>query len=42
MTIKPLGDRVVLKMVEAETTELCEKYAAMIADVIKERGHCVD
>ena len=33
---------VVRVMVEAETTELCEKYAAMIADVIKERGHCVD
>ena len=33
---------VVRVMVEAETTELCEKYAAMIADVIKERGHCVE
>ena len=33
---------VVRVMVEAETTELCEKYAAMIADVIKERGHCID
>ena len=33
---------VVRVMIEAETTELCEKYAAMIADVIRERGHCVD
>ena len=33
---------VIRVMVEAETTELCEKYAAMIADVIKERGHCVE
>ena len=33
---------VVRVMVEAETTELCEKYAAMIADVIKERGHCIE
>ncbi len=33
---------VIRVMVEAETSELCEKYAAMIADVIKERGHCVE
>ena len=33
---------VVRVMIEAETTELCEQYAAMIADVIKERGHCVE
>ena len=33
---------VVRVMIEAETTELCEKYAKMIADVIRERGHCVD
>ena len=33
---------VVRVMIEAETTELCEKYAAMIADVIRERGHCVE
>ncbi len=26
-------------MIEAETTELCEKYAEMIAKVIRERGH---
>ncbi len=26
-------------MIEAETKELCEKYAEMIAKVIKERGH---
>ena len=32
---------VVRVMIEAETKELCEKYAAMIADVIKERGHVV-
>lgn len=29
-------------MVEAESTELCEKYAGMLADVIKERGLCCD
>jgi len=33
---------VIRVMVEAETPELCEKYAAMIADVIVERGHCVE
>ena len=33
---------VVRVMIEAETTELCGQYAAMIADVIKERGHCVE
>ena len=33
---------VIRVMVEAETPELCEQYAAMIADVIVERGHCVD
>ena len=33
---------VVRVMIEAETIELCEQYAAMIADVIKERGHCVE
>ena len=33
---------VIRVMVEAETSELCEKYAAMIADVIRERGHCVE
>ncbi len=33
---------VIRVMIEAETAELCEKYAAMIADVIKERGHCVE
>lgn len=32
---------VVRVMIEAETKELCEKYAAMIADIIKERGHVV-
>lgn len=29
-------------MVEAESVELCEKYAGMLADVIKERGLCCD
>ena len=33
---------VVRVMVEAETPALSQKYAAMIADVIKERGHCVE
>ena len=33
---------VIRVMVEAETPELCEKYAAMIANVIVERGHCVE
>ena len=33
---------VVRVMIEAETPALCAKYAAMIADVIKERGHCVE
>jgi len=33
---------VIRVMIEAETSELCEKYASMIADVIKERGHCVE
>lgn len=32
---------VIRVMIEAETQELCEKYANMIADVIKERGHTV-
>ncbi len=32
---------VIRVMIEAETQELCEKYAGMIADVIKERGHVV-
>ena len=27
-------------MIESESMELCEKYAGMIAKVIKERGHC--
>lgn len=31
---------VIRVMIESETMELCEKYANMIADVIKERGHC--
>ena len=30
---------VIRVMIEAETKELCEKYADMIASVIKERGH---
>jgi len=29
-------------MIESETNELCEKYADIIAKVIKERGHCVE
>ncbi len=29
-------------MVESKTEDLCREYAKMIADVIKERGHCVD
>ena len=33
---------VVRVMIEAETAQLCETYAAMIADVIKERGHCIE
>ncbi len=32
---------VVRVMIEAETQELCEKYADAIADVIKERGHVI-
>ncbi|MBQ8603655.1 MAG: phosphoglucosamine mutase [Oscillospiraceae bacterium] len=31
---------VIRVMIEAETDELCQKYANMIADVIRERGHC--
>ncbi|MBR5521812.1 MAG: phosphoglucosamine mutase [Oscillospiraceae bacterium] len=31
---------VIRVMIEAETDELCQKYANMIADAIKERGHC--
>ena len=30
---------VIRVMIEAETQELCEKYAEMIANVIRERGH---
>lgn len=33
---------VIRVMIESETQELCEKYANMIADVIKERGHCCE
>ena len=29
-------------MIESESMELCEQYAAMIAKVIKEEGHCVE
>ena len=29
-------------MIESESKELCEKYADMIAQVIKERGHCCE
>ncbi len=29
-------------MIESESMELCEKYADMIAKVIKEEGHCVE
>ncbi len=31
---------VIRVMIEAETDRLCQKYANMIADVIRERGHC--
>jgi len=33
---------VIRVMIESETMELCEKYADIIADVIKERGHCCE
>jgi phosphoglucosamine mutase len=33
---------VVRVMVEAKTTELCEQYAATIANAIRKRGHCVE
>lgn len=33
---------VIRVMVECETLELCSQYLSMIANTIKERGHCID
>jgi len=33
---------VIRVMIEAESDELCVKYAEMIADVIKAKGHCTE
>ena len=33
---------VIRVMIESETDELCQKYANMIADVIKANGHCTE
>ena len=41
--IRPSGTEPVVRvMIESETAELCEEYAARIISVIEERGHGVD